>query len=141
MLFGPPSTENAHICLKQEMWDPAQATDTWLVVYICCVLLYQILHLFGLIHQYSIVSNETRCEDEYDNLETLMREMYPEKELKKSLKYNQSLFKFLIVRKLTCEIPFYLGFVILYGPAYLWNLYLGKLIAWNGCEERDNFNI
>ncbi len=61
--------------------------------------------------------------------------------MKKSLKYNQSLFKFLAIRLMCAQLPFEICFFLFYGPAYLWSFYLGKFNQWGWCDGKDNYNV
>ena len=51
--------------------------------------------------------------------------------------FNKALFAFLIVRTVLADLPFNLLFMMLYGPAYLWNFYLGVFLELGWCANAD----
>ena len=56
----------------------------------------------------------------------MLKELYPWEKASKSLAFNRQLFKFLIYRTTLAEFTFDFTFMILLGPAYLWDFYLGR---------------
>ena len=51
--------------------------------------------------------------------------------------FNKDYFGFLIIRTVLGNLPFELCFMGLYGPAYLWNFYLGMFLKWGWCANAD----
>ena len=70
----------------------------------------------------------------------MLKELYPWEKASKSLAHNQDLFKFLIVRSSLAEFTFDFAFMLLLGPAYLWDFYLGRFVEFGWCGD-GNFNI
>ncbi len=74
-------------------------------------------------------------------MDNLLKETYTEGKIKNSLDYSASFFTFLAVRTLLANLPWDFCFMYFYGPAYLWNLYLGWFHEWGFCNTDGNYDM
>ena len=139
-MFDPPAdiTENSKACFSQELFDPnLEAGGIWMAVFVAFICAYWILQLTGLIQQYEKHEDVEKCNDQYEGFSDLVKQLYPWDKVELSIKYNKDYFKFLIIRTLFFEVPFYILFFMGYGPAHIWNMWTGRFIAWGWCENGD----
>ena len=139
MIFDLPDIQdNSKQCLSAPFFDGATETSYWWVGgFLFLICFAYSLDLGGIIMQYNNVKDEERCKESYENMTPLVKELYKWEEAVKSIGFTRKFYKFLIWRELTCTIPFYLAFWGFYGPAYMWNFYLGKFLKWGLCENGD----
>ena len=72
----------------------------------------------------------------------MLKELYPWESVEKSLEYNRAFFGFLIVRTILANIPFDLTFIMLYGPAHLWDFILKQFVVYGWCSsDIGDYNI
>ena len=83
-----------------------------------------------------------QCQAEFEQFDATVKKLYPWETVEKSLRYNKEYFWYLTIKYIAAQIPFYLSWVLFYGPAYLWNYYIGKFHNWGWCENGDGgYNI
>ena len=78
---------------------------------------------------------------EWENFDSLLKDTYKRDKVENSLNYTAAFFKFLTVRTLLANLTFDFCFFYFYGPAYLWNYYLGKFSKWGWCNMDGDYDI
>ena len=111
------------------------------MVYLSCVVVYHSLYIIGFLHQIYIVRNKEARLQEWENFDTLLKDTYKKDKVENSLDYSAAFFKFLTVRTLLANLTFDFCFFYFYGPAYLWNYYLGKFNKWGWCSMDGDYDI
>ena len=130
-----PSSLNSEQCLSSVpvLNDYTETIPVWITILLTCVTASYALTISGLVQQYRISKDFEARQAEYTGFEQMLKDLYPWEKAAKSLEFNKQLFKFLILRTCLAEFTFDFCFMLLFGPAYLWQFYIGRFIEWDWC--------